>query len=427
MKKVYQIVDKNQTKKLAEYLSKNSQLLMPMVELIEGAKMAVDELIDVLGRASIEAVLDLSAMNVAGEKHQGKKGGTIGWHASQPGSVYLSDRKLRVRRPRLRRKGKGKGGEVEIPAYETMNMSPQIGRRLFEILMRGVSTRNYKDVIYEMADTASVSKSSVSREFVEQSSKEIERLASRRFGNVRMLIIYMDGIVFGEHHILAAVGVDTEGNKHVLGLVEGASENQVAATSLLEQLVEKGIDPLLLYLFVIDGSKALRAAINKVFGKTNPVQRCRNHKIKNVCDNLPDELSEQVKSVMKAAYRLPWKEGKAKLTKQAEWLKDQYPEAASSLLEGLDETFTINRLALPPLLRRCLGTTNIIESPHAGVRLKTRRVSRWKDGRMVLRWVAAAFLSIEKKFRRIQGYQDLWILKSKLEEPFVIDSEERVA
>jgi putative transposase len=427
MKRDYQIVEKNQTQKLAEYLARNGQIIMPMVELIEGTRMAIDDLIDVVGCASIEAVLLMSAMNVAGDKHQGRKGGEIGWHATQRGRVQLSDRKLRVRKPRLRRKGRGKNGEVPIPAYEAMNAGGEIGRRMFEILMRGVSTRNYREVITKMADTVSVSRSSVSRGFIDQSSRELEALTCRRFDGIRMLIIYIDGLVYGEHHIITAVGVDEQGHKHVLGIVEGASENEAAVTALLEQLVERGIDPALLYLFVIDGSKALRAGIARVFGRSNPVQRCRNHKITNVCKHLPDDLDDQVRSVMKAAYRLPWEEGIKRLKKQAQWLSDQHPEAEASLLEGLEETFTINKLGLSPLLRRCLGTTNIIESPHAGVRLRTRRVSRWRDGAMVLRWVAAAFLETEKHFRRLQGYQDLWMLKAKLDDRVTVDSNERVA
>jgi putative transposase len=192
-------------------------------------------------------------------------------------------------------------------------------------------------------------------------------------------------------------------------------------------MVERGVDPRRRYLFVIDGSKALRSAINRVFRSGSPVQRCRHHKIKNVCVKLPDDLADQVKSVMKAAYNLPWQEGMARLKKQAEWLETHYPGAATSLREGLEETFTINRLELSPALRRCLGTTNIIESPHAGVRLRTNRVSRWRDGKMALRWVAAAFLATEKNFRRIQGYRDLWMLKAKLENDVALDSKQKAA
>jgi putative transposase len=248
-----------------------------------------------------------------------------------------------------------------------------------------------------------------------------------RFDQLELLIVYLDGLIFGEHHALCAVGVDAQGHKHVLGLASGASKNAASATSPLEDLVERGVDPKRRYLFVIDGSKALRSAINRVFGSASPVQRCRLHKIKNVCDKLPDDLADQVKSVMKAAYHLSWQEGMAKLKKQAHWLKTHYPVAAASLREGLEETFTINCLELSPALRRCLCTTNIIESPHAGVRLRTNRVRRWRDDHMVLRWVVAAFLANEKNFRRIQGYRDLWMLKAKLENEVGLDLRQAAA
>jgi putative transposase len=144
------------------------------------------------------------------------------------------------------------------------------------------------------------------------------------------------------------------------------------------------------------------------------VQRCRNHKIKNVMDHLPDELKDQVKAVMKAAWKLGPKEGTMRLKKQAQWLKIEYPSAAGSLQKGMEEMFTLNHLGLPPTLNRCLSTTNIIESPNGGVRRRTGRVSQLKDGAMVLRWAASAFLSTEKKFRRIMGYRDLWTLETAL-------------
>ena len=178
---------------------------------------------------------------------------------------------------------------------------------------------------------------------------------------------------------------------------------------------------------MIDGSRALRKAIDAVFGSSNPIQRCRNHKVENVVSHLPEELKGQVKSVMKAAYRLDSDEGMAKLKQQARWLETEYPSAAASLLEGLEETFTINRLGLPPKLRRCLGTTNIVESPTSGVRLRTRRVTNWKNGQMVLRWAAAAYLETEKSFRRIIGYEELWMLKAALEQHQPITHKEMVA
>ena len=293
--------------------------------------------------------------------------------------------------------------------------------------MSNVSTRNYERVIPEMADTVGVSKSSVSRNFIEQSGRELKRLAERRFDNREFLVIYLDGVIFGEHHVLCAVGVDVQGEKVVLGIKDGASENAATTTALLEDLGDRGIDPARRYLFVIDGSKALRSAIDRVFGRSNPVQRCRNYKIRNVVAKLPDDLGSQVRSVMRAAFRLPYKEGIAKLRTQAEWLRPHHPDAAASLEEGLEELFTINRLDLSPALRLCLGTTNIIDSSHSGIRTRTRRVSRWKDDQMVLRWAASAFLQTEKSFRKIQGFRDLWMLQAKLKDRVTGDDSSKVA
>jgi putative transposase len=412
----YHTIQKNDTRALAHFLTKNGQALLPMVELIEQSRLAVDELIDVLGRASIEAVLWLSAEGIAGPPHPGKKGGAIGWHGREAGTVALAERKLRVTRPRLRKKRLGPDGEVPVPAYEAMQRDRQLGSRMLEILLRGVSTRQYQAVLPEMAETVGVAKSSVSAEAIAASEEELERLCERRLDELDLLILYLDGLIFGHHHVLAAVGVDSSGHKHVLGLAEGASENQVVARGLLENLVARGLDPKRRYLFVIDGSKALRAAIDAVFGERNPVQRCRHHKIENVMGYLPEHLKEQVKAALRAAFRLSSAEGMARLEKQAQWLEREYPDAAASLREGLEEMFTVNRLGLSPALCRCLCSTNIIESPHSGVRLRTRRICRWRDGRMVMRWAAAAFLITEKSFRKIQGYRDLWMLKAALEE-----------
>jgi transposase-like protein len=170
---------------------------------------------------------------------------------------------------------------------------------------------------------------------------------------LKLLIIYIDGVVFGEHTMIGAVGVDAEGRKHVLGIREGATENATVVMELLQEIVARGVDAKQKRLFVIDGSKALRAAINAVFGADQPVQRCRAHKLRNVLDHLPEEQKEQVKSLMRAAWKMDAKAGISRIRKLAEWLEREYPSAAASLREGLEECFTINRLGLPPTLQRC--------------------------------------------------------------------------
>ena len=418
MKKSYHTIrkqGKTNEQQLASFLVKNGQALLPMVDLIEQCQLACDELIDVTGRATIQAVLQLSAMEAAGgPPQQGKRRSSdVVFYGRQPGQVMLSDRRLEVDRPRLRSKGP-RSREVDVPAYAAMQNRGTMGARMLEILMRGVSTRNYKEVIPAMAETAGVSKSAVSRRVVEASEAEVEALLNRRFDGLKLLVIYIDGLIFGDYTMIGAVGVDVEGNKHVLGIREGATENSTVITELLEDIVSRGVDPKRKILFVIDGSKALRAAINAVFGAQQPVQRCRAHKLRNVLDYLPKDQRAQVKSVLRAAWKLGPKEGMARVKKLAAWLDNSYPSAAASLIEGLEECFTINRLDLPPSLHRCLATTNIIESPHAGVRIQTRRVTHWQNGKMVLRWMASAFIRTEKRFNKIMGHRDLWALEAIL-------------
>ena len=209
--------------------------------------------------------------------------------------------------------------------------------------------------------------------------------------------------------------IDSGGCKHVLGIREGASENKQVVMDLLTDMVERGVGPDRLRLFVIDGSKALRQAIDAVYGSKNPVQRCRNHKIRNVMDYLPEDQRDQVKSTMKAAFLLDADKGTAKLKQLAKWLEQEYPSAAASLLEGLDEMFTINRLGLPSSLRRCLATTNVIESPNGGIRSRTGRVKNWRDHAMVVRWVAASLLNGQHGrglWSRGQAIAPSWIWQS---------------
>lgn len=418
MKRNYHTIDNHGRvgeRKLAEFLVRNGQALLPMMELIEHSRMVIDELIDIMGRASIEAVLELSAAQIAGPPQQGKaRAADLGWHGRQAGRVCLKERKLQVNRPRLRNKGRGSNKEVPVPAYQAMQQNSATGERMLEILLNGVSTRRYGKVLPEMADTVGVSRSTVSRETVAASEAALKKLWERRFDESELLIIYIDAMHFGEQCVLAAVGVDMEGRKHVLALREGATENTAAAKDLLQHLVEHGIDPARRRLFVIDGSKALRTAINAVFGAETPVQRCRNHKLRNVLGRLPREQQGQTGSLMRAAWKMNPKDGIAKFRQLAGWLEHDYPEAAAALLEGLEECFTINRLDVPRSLHRCLATSNIVDNPHSGVRSRTRRVCRWRPG-MPARWSAAAFLEGEKSFRKIMGFRDLWALKAILD------------
>ena len=369
MRERYRIAPRSSTpsrRELAEWLAKDGQLLIPLVELLEKGERAIDEVIDVMGRATVEAVLQMSAEKVAGPKEQGRRDADreLYWHGVQAGRVALKERQLRVTKPRLRKKRPrgGESGEVEIPAYTALQADRPLADRMLELVLNGVSTRKYETVLPALADQAGISKSEVSRETIEAGTRVLQELAERDLSELDVLVIYVDGIQFGKYHVLAAVGVDASGRKHVLGLCGGASENTTVTTELLEGLVARGLRADCRRLFVIDGAAALHNAIDRVFGSSNLVQRCRNHKLRNVLGHLPKEQHEQARSTLRAAWKLEADEGIRKLEQYASWLEREWPSGATSLREGLTELFTVNRLGLPKALRRCLTTTNLIDS-----------------------------------------------------------------
>jgi len=398
---------------LLAHFAQCPELFAPMLNLITSGKQTIELVMNQAGRAVVELLLQLSATSIAGDKSPGREGGEVRWHGSQGGRVCLLERRLKVSKPRLRTRGQ-RGREIAIPLYEQLQGDSGLAARMSEILVSGVSTRKYARVLPAMAASAGIAKSSVSRAVKGASETSLRELMERSFHEHDIVAVYIDGIEVAGHHVVAAVGLDEGGEKHLLGLVRGSSENAAVVKDLLQSLVKRGIDASVQRLFVIDGSKAIRSAIEQVYGEQGLVQRCRAHKVRNVTERLPEPTHAQTKSVMHAAYKLPEKEGMAKLKQQAKWLQEQYPDAAASLLEGLEETFTVNRLKLTPALMRCLSTTNIIENPNGAVRRVTGRICRWRDPQMVLRWMASAYLEAEKGFRRIQGFRDLWVLSTAL-------------
>lgn len=384
--------------------------LFPLVQLLEDAKQTVHESFDQLKQKLFELVLEASAENLAGVKTPGAQKGSIRWYGSQPGVITLEDRRLRLSKPRLRHKDHG---EVAIPAYAILQENQELGAQLLNTLMRGVSTRQYEEVLPAMAEQVGISRSSLSRRVIDASEEALDELQKRRFDDLDILVIYLDGIVVGGHPLLAAVGVDRLGNKHVLGLKESAQENATAAQGLLEDLVERGIKPEVQRLFVIDGSKALRKAIRTNFGD-QLVQRCRLHKERNVVEYLPVEMRESARAKIRVAWKLDARQGMATLEALAQSWEKKHPSAAASLREGLEEMFTINRLGLPQQLCRGLSSTNAIESTFSGTRSRIRRVTRWQGGAMALRWAAAALLITEKNYKRLMGYRHLHLLETAL-------------
>jgi len=381
----------------------NPQAALPMLEMIGQAQLSIDDLLGQLSRQFIEQLLVLSAETVAGAKHPGRQAGEVRWHGRQGGSVAIGQAKVRLQRPRLR----NAQGEVSVPAYAALAGDGDLSRRIADILVCNVSTRKYARVVHRCAEEVGISKSAVSRQFVKESTQALAKLMSRSFADMDIVAVYVDGIIVASHHIIAAVGVDAQGAKHVLGLASGSSENAKVVKDLLGALAERGVDLNEPRLWVIDGSKALRSAIEQRCGDAAKVQRCRIHKIRNVTERLPKDKAQQVRWVMTQAFKLDKAKGKDKLKSLARQLQAQHPDAAASALEGLDEMFTITELGITGELARCLATTNVIESPNSIVRRVSGRVTNYKDAQMALRWTAAGFLEAEKSFRKLRGHAQI--------------------
>ena len=384
----------------------NPEAALPLLSMIGQAQLSIDDLLGQISRQFIEQLLVLSAQSVAGAKHPGREAGDVRWHGSQNGVVAVGHSKLSVKRPRLR----ANGAEVAVPAYAALSTDGDLSRRIADILTCNVSTRKYARVVHRCADELGISKSAVSRQFVKQSAQAFAQLMSRDLSQIDFVAVYMDGIIVAKHHVIAAVGVDVQGNKHVLGLAPGSSENAKVVKDLLSDLAKRGVDLNTPRLWVIDGSKALRSGIEQLCGKDAKVQRCRIHKIRNVSERLPKDRAEQVRWLMKQAFKLDAPKGKQRLKELAKDLKAQHPDAAASVLEGLDEMFTITELGITGELARCLATTNVIESPNSAVRRVSGRVTNYKDAEMALRWTAAGFLEAEKSFKKLRGHAQLQTL-----------------
>ena len=381
----------------------NPEAALPLLSMIGQAQLSIDNLLGQLSRQFIEQLLVLSAQSVAGAQHKGRHTGEVRWHGSQGGVVNLGQSKMHVKRPRLRTTS----GEVAVPAYAALANDGDLSRRIADILVCNVSTRKYARVVHRCADELGISKSAVSRQFVKQSAQALAQLMSRDLSKIDFVAMYVDGVIVAKHHIIAAVGVDAQGSKHVLGLAPGSSENAKVVKDLLSGLALRGLDLNVPMLWVIDGSKALRSGIEQLCGKDAKVQRCRIHKIRNVSERLPKDRAEQVRWLMKQAFKMDAPRGKQRLKELAKDLKAQHPDAAASVLEGLDEMFTITELGLTGELARCLATTNVIESPNSVVRRVSGRVTNYKDVEMALRWTAAGFLEAEKSFKKLRGHADL--------------------
>jgi len=392
------------------------QLSLSLQGVLQDVQQAFYGLCVNAGKQVLAAMMEADRVALCGAKNvpdadrKAVRGGTT------KSSVVLGGQRIAVTKPRVRSL---EHGEVELPTFAWAADTDPLDLATMASLAAGVSTRRYAGTLDKLPEPdvpQSVSKSSVSRRWVALSQAQLHEWLSGSITKMDLPVVMVDGIHFRDRVILIALGIDSQGNKHVLGLREGSTESTRVVRSLLSDLVDRGLDADRARLWVIDGGKALRKAIVDCFGTLALVQRCQEHKRRNVIEHLPQELHASVGRALRDA----WDGGNAEparkqLQRLAASLNAKHPGAAASLREGLEETLTVQTLGITGALYKTLRTTNPIENLNGSIAHFTRNVKRWKDGQMTLRWVAGALSDAKDRFRKLRGYRDMKSLLTALE------------
>ena len=390
------------------------ELPLKMAEVIGSLPQRIGELAQETGILLMLAAMNAECERIAGPKNSKNPLRVANWWGSDPRPVYYDKQGIIIDRPRLRGKD---NKEIPLATYEAFRDPNGMRQSVLKNMVLGISSRNYEEAVSGFMKGYGIKKSSVSRHFVKATAQQMREFLERDISGLDLVAIFIDGIEFKGHLLVVAMGLDREGRKHILGLCQGATENATVCTALLEDMARRGLNTGKNYLFVLDGAKALRSAVTRVFGADALVQRCQAHKRRNVLKQLPEKHHSAVDARISAAYKMAdYGEAKKSLDTTVRYLEKLNPAAAASLKEGLEETLTVHKLGITGLLRKTLATTNPLESCFSGVRTTTGRVKRWRGGDMAQRWAVAALLRAEKKFRRIRGYKELPKLAAVLQQ-----------
>jgi len=413
VKKNYQ---KNATSAMAPVLPE--AVSIAMAELAGDVQEGLLAMAVGTGLQVMAAMMNADVEAVCGPKGRHDPGRCAVRHGTGDGSVTLGGRRVPVTRPRVR--AVDGTGELPVASYELFSQTEVLGRMAMERMLAGLSTRRYPaglEPVGQRVERAarSTSKSAVSRRFVAATETALVELLAAPLGELDLVALMIDGVHFGEHLCVVALGIGIDGVKHPLGLAEGSTENTAVVTDLLTGLRERGLDTTRAIFVGIDGGKALRAAVVRVF--EHPViARCQLHKIRNVADKLPDRLAATVTKRMRQAYHADSALlAEAQLEALAKELERTHPGAAGSLREGLAETLTVLRLGVSPTLARTLRSTNCIESMISIARTHSSNVKNWQNGTMALRWCAAGMIEARGQFRRVNGHLHLPALRTALD------------
>jgi transposase-like protein len=417
VKRQYQINKRRAAERFEQWAKSNPvpiQLTFPTAGIAELAQHSLGDLLRSVGKIFIETVMESEVRELVGVRSQpDAERGAYRW-GTEAGFCVIDGQKVPIDRPRVRSSQHNR--EIPLGSYEMFQRASLMEETVWHKIMHGLTMRSYKEVVQQFAEAYGLEKSATCEHFVEASRAKLKQLMTRTLAGVPLSVMLIDGTIFKGQHVIVAIGVDRLGNKLVLGLEQGATENTTVVQGLLGQLAERGVDFNEPRLYLLDGSKALRAGVISFAGDAAFIQRCQVHKIRNVTEYLPEAERHAVKFRMRAAYlQAELADAKNALYKLHDELMGVNPSAAASLVEGLEETLTVIDLRLTPRLRQTLSSTNAIESSFSTVAKICTQVKRWQGSDHRLRWISSALLFAESRWNKLHGYRHLPVLVNALE------------
>jgi len=416
LKKRYQISRRRAAEKFRKFALSNPvpiQLTFPLPDVVELAQTSLGDLLRGVGRAFIESVMEAEVEELAGKRSQPDPERNIYRWGIEDGYCIIDGQRVPIKRPRLRSRTKR---EIPLGSYEMFQRSSLLGETVWQKIMLGLTMRSYKEVVQQFADAYGLEKSTTCQHFIEASRKKLKELMERSLAGLAITVMAIDGTIFKGQSLVVAVGVDASGRKLVLGLRQGATENTTVVGALLGDLMERGLDFSKPRLYIVDGGKAIRAAIRNHAGDAAFVQRCQVHKIRNVTEHVTDADRHALKYRMRVAYgAAEAADARNLLYKLHDELLQANPSAAASLMEGMEECLTVSELRLPVKVRETFSSTNCIESGFSIVDHICHQVKRWQGSDHRLRWVGSALLFAETRWNRIHGYRHMPMLINALD------------
>jgi transposase-like protein len=391
------------------------QIVLPMGQTFMDIATSIEKTATKAGLLMIQALVNDEVEQLAGERYQHQSDREAVRWGQEEGHVIYAGRKVAMKKPRVRSADGHE--EISLPRWNLFSNPRKMEQSIRDRILRRVSCRDYEGVLDDVCDGYGVDKSSVSRHWKAASSKQLQTMMERPLKDLDLVAIMIDGKGFHENTLITALGVDSSGEKHVLGLWPGATENSEVCGTLLDELLERGLNREKHYLFVLDGAKALKAAVRSHWGESVLIQRCRIHKERNIRKYLPKSQHHLLSMKLKAAFGMSdYAAAEKELRKVQAWLGTINEAAAKSLTEGFDELLTMNRLQLPEMLSKHLDNTNLIENCFSVEDDLCRNVKRWRNANMAWRWAGTVLLEVEKRFHRISGYKQLPLLQTRIDQ-----------